>query len=94
MEKISGQRGFTLSAEGLVDDLVTASTTTRAPQSVAAYMIAGTQLYFEFGVDNARYVGSAFITSLSASGGTDDAPVYSISLESTGALTFDEDVTS
>ena len=94
MEKISGQRSFTLSADGLVDDLITASTTTRAPQAIGAYAIAGTQIYFEFGVNNARYVGSGFISSLSQSGGVDDAPTYSISIDGTSALTFNSDVTA
>ena len=34
-----------------------------------------------------KYTGSAWITSLEVTGGVEDAPTYSISLEGTGAIT-------
>ena len=96
-EKISGQRSFTLSADGLVDDYTTATTERDLPK-IGSYVIGdgsgSTQIYFEFGVGDARYVGKGFISSFSQSGGTDDAPTYSISVDGNGALTYDTDVTS
>lgn len=88
--KMSGQHSFSLSADGLLDYAI--STTERASNALGAYSIAGTRLYFEFGIGDQRYVGSGFISSYDQSGGTDDAPTYSISIESTDALTYDADV--
>ena len=94
MEKLSGQRSFTVSADGLVDDYATAQTNSRDITALGGYALAGTQLYFEFGIDNARYVGSGFVSSFNQSGGTDDAPTFSITMDGTGELSYDADVTS
>ena len=94
MEKISGQRSFTLSADGLIDDYATTSATGNTTVVTGGYALAGTLLYFEFGIGNARYVGSGYISSFSQSGGTDDAPTYSVTLDGTGPLTYDTDVSS
>ncbi len=102
MEKISGQRSFTVSVDGLIDDYATTSTSDRTPLVVAGYAGIGasgataSQIYFEFSVGSsgeARYVGSGYISSFSQTGGTDDAPTYSISIEGTGELTYSADVT-
>lgn len=95
-DKISGQKSFTLSTTGLVD--YDTSTTSRSTNALAAYAIAGTggatRIFFEFGILDVRYVGSAYISSIEQSGGTDDAPTYTVSLDSVGELTFDTDVES
>lgn len=84
-EKISGQKSFSLSTDGLVDF----GTTTGDSNSiaVAGWTIAGQEIYFDFGIGNVGYEGSGFISSYDQSGGTDDAPTFSISIESNGALT-------
>ena len=102
-EMISGQKSFTLSADGLVDDYTASSPITAREigdavtangSNISSVAINGTRLYFEFGVGNSRFTGSGFISSFSQTGGTDDAPTYSVSIESTGALAYDDDVTS
>jgi hypothetical protein len=55
-------------------------------------MLNRTAVTFEFTLASTAtgdyyYSGSGFITSLEISGGTEDAPTYSCSIEGTGALT-------
>lgn len=92
-ENISGQRSFTISADALIDDFGTTSSSDNTPVVLGGYAIAGTLLGFQFGVGNARYEGSFRIDSFSQTGGTDDAPTYSISGTGSGALTYDADIT-
>lgn len=92
-ENISGQRSFTLSADGLTTDN-TAETGLVTINTLNGYALAGTQIFFDFGVGNARYQGSCFANGFSQSGGTDDAPTFSFTAEGTGELTFDPDITT
>ena len=90
MEKLSGQKSFSLSADGVLDYDVTA-TTAHDTIVLADYAILGSEIFFDFGIDGGTatdpvYRGSGFITSLSQSGGTDEAPAYSISIDGNGAL--------
>ena len=94
MEKIPGQKSFTVSVDGLLD--VTTSTTEQTPIALTDFLIADTQLYFSIGVTatagtlttgDVVYSGSGFLSSANQSGGTDDAPTYSITLEGTAELT-------
>ena len=95
MEKISGQKSFSLSSDGLID--YAATTDQNNAVTLADLAIAGTEVDFAFGIDtdldkfgdagDEYYEGSGFIESFSQSGGTDDAPTYSISIGSNGALT-------
>ena len=94
-ERLSGQKSFSLSADGLKDDGTT--TTRHNLPTLSGYAISGDEIFFDFGIDtdgdgafetgDVVYSGSGFITSLSQSGGTDDAPTYSISIDGNGALT-------
>lgn len=95
MEKISGQRSFTISADGLLDyATVTGQDIIGATGSLSAFALAGSEIFFQFGIGNSRYLGSGFISSFEQSGGTDDAPTYSITIEGNGTLSYDADVTS
>ena len=91
---ISGQKSWTASADGLLDNFASTEVTVRNTDDINMYALAGTTIYLEFGVGNARFVGSGVISSLSQTGGTDDAASYSISIEGNGPLTWDADVTS
>lgn len=90
--KMSGQRSFTLSSDGLSDYETTASATNvitlASWAGVAGEMAMAQQVYFEIGIGSKTYDGSGWISSLEQSGGTDDAPTYSISIESNGSLTY------
>lgn len=93
MEHLSGRRSFTVSADGLIDDYATTSTTRQTNIVMGGFAIAGTVLFFDFGVGNARWQGSFFIDSFNQTGGSDAEPTYSISGTGTGALTYDADIT-
>ena len=90
-ERLSGQRTFTLSSDGVLDYDTTGTHDTVA---LADFAIAGTELHFSFGVTadgtlstgDVVYTGSGFVSSFGQTGGTDDAPTYSISLDGNGAL--------
>ena len=95
MEKIPGVRGFTISADGFNDyasvagqDIIGTSGT------ISALSLSNTLVYFQIGIGNSRFTGSGYITSFNQTGGTNDAPTYSISLEGTGELEYDADVTN
>lgn len=85
---LGGQKSFSLSADGLMDFASTGSTTD--PDELFTNMMNRTSVTFTFALDvqsGYKYTGSAFITSLEVSGGVEDAPTYSVSLEGTGAIT-------
>ena len=84
MEKISGQKSFSVSTDGLLDYGTTAGENSTV--TIGGWAIAGEQVYFDFAIGTVGYRGSGFISSVEQSGGTDDAPTYSISIEGTGAL--------
>ena len=85
---LGGQKSFSLSADGLMDFSATAGDTD--VQELFTQALARTAVTFVFGIDDASLYnmsGSGFITSIEVSGGTEDAPTYSVSIEGTGALT-------
>ena len=85
---IGGQKSFSLSADGLMDFASTLSTTDT--DELFTNMMNRTSVTFTFALDvqsGYKYTGSGFITSLEISGGMEDAPTYSVSIEGTGALT-------
>lgn len=96
MQKISGQRSFSLSADGLVDyDTVSGATDVvggAGAGSVSTLALAGTSVFFQFRIGTEGYKGSGFISSFEQSGGTDDAPTFSVSIEGTGVLAYDSDL--
>ena len=85
---ISGQKSFSISTDGLVDYATVADAQNFI--ALADIAVAGTEVFFSIGIGEGAdqgYQGSAFITSISQTGGVDDVATYSISLEGTGALT-------
>ena len=98
MQKISGQKSFSLSSDGLLDYATVANHTDvvggGGAGTASALALAGTEVFFQFRIGNQGYKGSGFIASFEQSGGTDDAPTYSVSVEGNGELVFDTDVTS
>tara|TARA_R100001440_G_scaffold23044_1_gene37532 strand:- start:535 stop:963 length:429 start_codon:yes stop_codon:yes gene_type:complete len=87
-EIIGGQKSFSLSADGLMD-FVSAGDSTD-PDELFTNMMNRTSVTFTFALDvqaGYKYTGSGFITSLEVSGGVEDAPTYSVSIEGTGQIT-------
>lgn len=87
---LGGQKSFSLSADGLMDFAGVAGDT--EVDELFDQMFNRTAVTFTFTLDvtatgDYTYTGSGFITSLEISGGTEDAPTYSVSIEGTGALT-------
>jgi predicted secreted protein len=87
---IGGQKSFSLSADGLMDFAGVAADT--EPDELFTQMMARTAVTFVFGLASPAsgdytYSGSGFITSLEMTGGVEDAPTYSVSIEGTDALT-------
>jgi TP901-1 family phage major tail protein len=85
---LGGQKSFSLSADGLMDFSATAGDTD--VQELFTQALDRTAVTFVFGIDDGTLYnmsGSGFITSIEVSGGTEDAPTYSVSIEGTGALT-------
>lgn len=85
---IGGQKSFSLSADGLMDFTSTASTTD--PDELFTQMMNRTSVSFTFALATPagyKYTGSGFITSLEITGGVEDAPTYSVSIEGTDAIT-------
>ena len=87
---LGGQKSFSLSADGLMDFAGVAGDT--EPDELFTQMMARTAVTFAFGFDSPAtgeysYSGSGFITSLEMTGGTEDAPTYSVSIEGSGTLT-------
>ena len=85
---IGGQKSFSLSADGLMD-FATGGSDTELDE-LFTQMLARTPVTFVFGIaDVSAYnmSGSGLITSIEVSGGTEDAPTYSVAIEGTGTLT-------
>jgi TP901-1 family phage major tail protein len=87
---LGGQKSFSLSADGLMDFAGVAGDT--EVDELFDQMFNRTAVTFTFGLSSPAtgdytYTGSGFLTSLEVSGGTEDAPTYSVSIEGTGALT-------
>ena len=97
-EKISGERSWNLSSDGFVDYATVADefdvVGDGAAGTASALALAGTKVFIQFRIGNQGYKGEGFITSFDQSGGTNDAPTYSISLEGTDMLEFDANVTT
>jgi TP901-1 family phage major tail protein len=88
LTQLQGQKSHTLQADGLMD--FTSAGTTTDPDEIFTQMMNRTTVSFTFQKDPAEgvtYTGSGIITSLEISGGVEDAPVYSVSLQGTGTLT-------
>ena len=88
---IGGQKSFSLSADGLMDFNPTDATVTEVDE-LTTQMYNRTAVTFDFTLATTAsgdyyYSGSGFITSVEVSGGTEDAPTYSVSIEGSGALT-------
>ncbi len=84
---LGGQKSFSLSADGLMDFSATAGDTDVA--ELFDQMFDRTAVDFTFALSTpAGYTitGDGFITSLEISGGTEDAPTYSVSIEGTGPI--------
>ena len=85
---IGGQKSFSLSADGLMDFQATAGDTDVA--ELFDQMMNRTAVDFTFALATpAGYTitGDGFITSLEVTGGTEDAPTYSCTIEGSGAIT-------
>jgi len=85
---IGGQKSFSLSADGLMD-FATGGSDTELDE-LFTQMLARTAVTFVFGIADAsayNMSGSGFITSIEVSGGTEDAPTYSVAIEGSGTLT-------
>ena len=88
---IGGTKSFSLSADGLMDFNPTDATVTEVDE-LTTQMYNRTAVTFDFTLATTAsgdyfYEGSGFITSVEVSGGTEDAPTYSVSIEGSGALT-------
>ncbi len=84
---LGGTKSFSLSADGLMDFVSSGSTTdvdeiftqSRDREPVTFTFALATPAGY-------KYTGSGFITSLEISGGTEDAPTYSVSIEGSGDI--------
>lgn len=91
-EKIPGEKSFTVTADGLMDY----DTTTNETNAITLALWAGlgasgvipTKVYFEIGIADQSYDGSGWISALEHSGGTNDAPTYSITIEGDGPMVY------
>ena len=92
---LAGQMSYSLSADGLMDFGGVAGDTEVDELFNQMFQVVGgvgrTAVTFAFGFTTPAtgeysYSGSGFITSLEISGGTEDAPSYSVSIEGSGAL--------
>ena len=85
---LGGQKSFSLSADGLMDFDAQAADT--EVDELFDQMFDRSVVTFTFALSTPEgytISGSGFITSLEISGGTEDAPVYSCTIEGTGTLT-------
>jgi len=84
---LGGQKSFSLSADGLMDFVSTGSTTD--PDELFTALLARNPLGFTFALATPagyKWTGEAILTSLEVTGGVEDAPTYSVSLEGTGTI--------
>jgi TP901-1 family phage major tail protein len=85
---LGGQKSFSLSADGLMDFDAQAADT--EVDELFDQMFDRSVVTFTFALSTPvgyTITGSGFITSLEISGGTEDAPTYSCTIEGTGTLT-------
>ena len=92
LEIIGGQKSFSLSADGLMDFNPTTVADTEVDE-LTTQMLARTPVTFDFTLSGTLatgdyyYSGSGYLTSITISGGVEDAPTYSCSIQGTAALT-------
>jgi predicted secreted protein len=70
-------------------DFISAGTTTD-PDEIFDFMYNRNKVDFTFALSSPQgytFTGEGFVTSLEVTGGVEDAPTYSMSIESTGELT-------
>ena len=89
-ELLGGLKSFTLSADGLMD--FNSSATDTEVDELFNQLDGRTEVDFTFTLATTAsgdytFTGDGFITALSVTGGTEDAPTYSVTIEGTGALT-------
>jgi TP901-1 family phage major tail protein len=85
---LGGQKSFSLSGDGFMDFASTGSTTD--PDELLQNLFDRDAVTFTFALDvqsGYKLTGSGFITSVEISGGTEDAPTYSVSIDGSGPLT-------
>ena len=87
---VEGTRSASISVSGLVDDSTSAVTT------LMTHFSARTSFAVKFGIDGTNsgddddfFSGTAYVTSIETSAGTEDNVTYSATLEFTGAITHD-----
>jgi len=83
---LSGQRSFSISADGLMD-FISAGTTTD-PDEIFDFMYNRNKVDFTFALSSPQgytFTGEGFVTSLEVTGGVEDAPTYSMSIVSPGS---------
>jgi len=87
---LGGTKSFSLSADGLMDFASTGTTTDFDELFTSARNRTAVTFTFTFAPSGTPtgfdYTGSGFITSLEVSGGTEDAPTYSVSIEGSGDI--------
>lgn len=91
LDIIGGQKSFSLSADGLMDFNPTTVADTEVDE-LTTQMLARTAVTFSFTLATTAtgdyfYSGSGFLTSITISGGVEDAPTYSCTIQGTAALT-------
>jgi predicted secreted protein len=91
LDIIGGQKSFSLSADGLMDFNPTTVADTEVDE-LTTQMLARTKVTFSFTLATTAtgdyfYSGSGFLTSITISGGVEDAPTYSCTIQGTAALT-------
>jgi TP901-1 family phage major tail protein len=88
-ELLESTRSGSISVSGLVDEA-----TGQAVSTLMTHFAARSSFAIIFGlddeVDNHFTCGSAFVTSIEASGGTEDNVTYSATIELSGAIAFVE----
>ena len=85
---LGGTKSFSLSADGLMDFVSAGSSTDVDELFTSARNRDAVTFTFALATPAGyTYTGSGFITSLEISGGTEDAPTYSVSIEGSGDLT-------
>ena len=88
-ELVEGTRSASISVSGLVDDA------TRAVTTLMTHFYAVSTVAVKFGIDGGAgedddyFSGTAYVTSIETSAGTEDNVTYSATLELTGSITHD-----
>ena len=91
-ELLAGLTSFSLSSDGLMDFNPTTAANTEFDELFVQGYTNRTAVTFTFTLASTAsgdytFSGSGIITALSVSGGVEDAPTYSVSIQGSGALT-------